>query len=140
MAAEEILQLGNPALLAKSALVTDIGAAETEALIRDLSDTLASFRALQGYGRAIAAPQIGRHSRIIFVRMQPSGFCGALINPEIVWADRDEIELWDDCFSFPELLVRVKRAARIKVDYSDERGVRQTITAAGDLSELLQHE
>ncbi|HXG63472.1 MAG TPA: peptide deformylase, partial [Blastocatellia bacterium] len=37
-------------------------------------------------------------------------------------------------------MVRVSRAAQIRVAYEDERGVRQTIEAEGDLSELLQHE
>ena len=109
-------------------------------MTRDLSETLAAFRESTGYGRGIAAPQIGQLRRIIFVRMQPSGFCGALINPEIAWASDSQIELWDDCFSFPDLMVRVSRAAQIRVDYFDDRGAKQRIEAEGDLSELLQHE
>ena len=50
------------------------------------------------------------------------------------------MELWDDCFSFPDLMVRVSRANQIKVDYQDDRGLKQTLEAEGDLSELLQHE
>jgi peptide deformylase len=50
------------------------------------------------------------------------------------------MELWDDCFSFPDLMVRVSRAAQIRVDYFDDRGTKQRIEAEGDLSELLQHE
>jgi peptide deformylase len=37
-------------------------------------------------------------------------------------------------------MVRVSRAAQIRVDYQDERGLKQTIEAKGDFSELLQHE
>ena len=72
--------------------------------------------------------------------MQPAGFAGPLINPEIVWASDSRFELWDDCFSFPDLMVRVSRAVQIRVDYQDDRGLKQTIEAEGDLSELLQHE
>jgi peptide deformylase len=140
MPIREILQLGNPTLLEKSERVADIRAAALQSTILDLSDTLASFRAATSYGRAIAAPQLGILQRIIFVRMQPTGFCSALINPEIVWADSERMELWDDCFSFPELLVRVSRAARVTVDFYDEQGVQQRVEASGDLSELLQHE
>ncbi len=50
------------------------------------------------------------------------------------------IELWDDCFSLPNLMIRVRRNRMIRVSYSDERGQRQVIEAEGDLSELLQHE
>ena len=93
-----------------------------------------------GFGRGIAAPQIGSLRRMIFIRMQPTGFCGPLINPEIVRASDDRIELWDDCFSFPDLMVRVSRSAQVRVRYLDERGSLQTVEAEGDLSELLQHE
>jgi peptide deformylase len=140
MARREILQLGNPALWQVTQCVEDILSAETESVIRDLSDTLAGFREATGFGRGIAAPQIGVLSRVIFIRMQPTGFCSPLINPEIVWKSDARMELWDDCFSFPDLMVRVSRAAAIRVEYKDERGAARRIEAEGDLSELLQHE
>jgi peptide deformylase len=140
MAQREILQLGNPALWQKSERVIDPFSGDTASLIRDLSDTLSSFREATGYGRGIAAPQIGSLKRMIFIRMQPTGFSAPLINPEIVWASTQTMELWDDCFSFPDLMVRVSRAAQVRVEYLDERGAAQTIEAEGDLSELLQHE
>jgi peptide deformylase len=140
MARQDILQLGNPLLLEKSGRINDFSASDTQALVRDLSDTLASFREATGYGRGIAAPQIGILKRAIFIRMQPTGFCSALLNPEIVWSSDQKMELWDDCFSFPDLLVRVERAVAVKVAYTDARGAQQSIEAEGDLSELLQHE
>jgi peptide deformylase len=138
MPSREILQLGNPVLWEKSSPVTDFSALGS--LISDLSDTLAAFRQASGFGRGIAAPQTGSLQRVIFIRMQPAGFCGPLINPEIVWAGDEMIELWDDCFSLPNLMIRVRRNRMIRVSYSDERGQRQVIEAEGDLSELLQHE
>jgi len=140
MPGTQILQLGNPVLWQKSAGVADIPSAETRDVVRDLSDTLAGFREATGYGRGIAAPQIGVLKRVVFIRMQPVGFCGPLINPEITWSSETQIELWDDCFSFPDLMVRVSRAAQVRVDYQDDRGLKQSIEAEGDLSELLQHE
>ncbi|HXG94851.1 MAG TPA: peptide deformylase [Blastocatellia bacterium] len=140
MPEREILQLGNPTLWKKSARVEDISSAATQTIIRDLSDTLAAFREANGFGRGIAAPQIGVLKRIIFIRMQPVGFCSPLINPEIVWASDEKFQLWDDCFSFPNLMVRVERARQIRVEYQDERGLKQTVEAEGNLSELLQHE
>jgi peptide deformylase len=140
MPTREILQLGNATLWRPSAAVKDASTSAIESLIRDLSDTLTAFRETTGYGRGIAAPQIGVLERVIFIRMQPSGFNGPLINPRIVWSSEDTMELWDDCFSFPDLMVRVSRAAEIKVEYVDERGGSSSINAAGALSELLQHE
>jgi peptide deformylase len=140
MPQREILQLGNPLLVQPSARIEDFASTTTQSLIADLSVTLAGFREATGYGRGIAAPQIGVLKRAIFIRMQPSGFCSALLNPEITWFSNEKMELWDDCFSFPDLLVRVRRAAQIEVNYTDEHGTGQSIDAEGDLAELLQHE
>jgi peptide deformylase len=140
MPSQQILQLGNPTLLERSLGVEDFASASTGSLIQDLSDTLAAFRQATGYGRGIAAPQIGTLRRVIFIRMQPTGFCGPLINPQVAWASKRSMELWDDCFSFPDLMVRVRRAAQVRVAYQDERGASLSLEAEGDLSELLQHE
>jgi peptide deformylase len=140
MSRREILQLGNPVLWQPARRVDDSAATEIQTIIRDLSDTLAGFREATGFGRGIAAPQIDALERIIFIRMQPVGFTSALVNPEIVWASDARMELWDDCFSFPDLMVRVSRALEVRVEYEDERGLKHQVDATGDLSELLQHE
>ncbi len=145
MPIREILLLGNPQLWQPSEAITDVRGTETREIISDLAATLENFRAGHGFGRAIAAPQIGAHRRILFVKMPACNGAGAfgpapLINPQIVRASSEMMELWDDCFSFPELMVRVKRHIEIDVAYLDESGEQQTVTARGDLSELLQHE
>jgi peptide deformylase len=48
--------------------------------------------------------------------------------------------LWDDCMSFPDLLVRVKRHTGFTLTYLDEHGVEHSMAVGGVLSELLQHE
>jgi len=137
MAARPILQLGDPGLWQSCEPVAD--PRDVATTIQDLSDTLAAFRSERGFGRAIAAPQIGVPRRAILVRM-PGGFSAALINPEYAMVSPERIELWDDCFSFPDLMVRVSRAAACRVAYTDEHGAAQSVEARGDLSELLQHE
>jgi len=140
MPVREIILLGNPLLWRPSQNVNDIRSTETRELIGDLAETLSDFRFRRGFGRAIAAPQIGEHRRIIFVRMSESAQPMPLINPTILRASREMMELWDDCFSFPELMVRVRRHLEITVRYTDEYGSQQTATLRDDLSELLQHE
>jgi peptide deformylase len=140
MPARTILQLGNPLLWQPSRAIDDTRSPDVQGLIRDLSDTLQAFREANGFGRGIAAPQIGILQRLIFIRMVPAGFCGPLLNPVIEWAGDRQIELWDDCFSFPELMVRVRRAEQIRVRYQDAEGAVRHLDAEGDLSELLQHE
>ena len=131
-----ILQLGDPRL---HEVCAPVDARASSTLVRDLADTLAAFRDEHGFGRAIAAPQIGVLSRVILVRV-PSGFAAALHNPTIDTCSDETFELWDDCFSFPDLLVRVRRHHRVTVSWDDEHGARRRIDVEGALAELLQHE
>ena len=137
MAIRKILLLGHPTLRTRCTLVKDPNSASTRKAIRDLRDTLDDFRWHRGFGRGIAAPQIGSTLRIIFIR---SKGIGALINPKITRRSRRTFTLWDDCFSFPELLVRVRRTSSVEVQYTDDDGKRKRLRAEGALSELLQHE
>jgi peptide deformylase len=63
-----------------------------------------------------------------------------LINPEIIDVGNEDFTVWDDCFSFPALLVRVSRAHRIKVRYQDLKSEWHVVELEGDRAELLQHE
>jgi peptide deformylase len=140
MPVREILLLGNPLLWRPSQNVNEIRSRKILEVIQDLAETLSDFRLRHGFGRAIAAPQIGEHYRAIFVKMSESAPPMPLINPTIIRASREMMEMWDDCFSFPELMVRVRRHLEITVRYTDEYGSQQTATIRDDLSELLQHE
>ncbi|MCB2229357.1 peptide deformylase [bacterium] len=140
MPVKRILQLGDPILWQVCDLISDFDSDRTRSLIEDLDHTLADFRKRNGFGRGIAAPQIGIARRAIFVRMHPGGFAGPMINPWIVRESEERIEMWDDCFSFPNLLVRLTRAKEILVEYHDVDGAVQSLSAQGDFAELLQHE
>jgi peptide deformylase len=137
MPTKEIALLGNPILRKKCSPVNVIQSVETRACIADLKDTLADFRAHKDFGRGIAAPQIGVSSQIIYTNFE---YRGALVNPKIVQRSRRTFTLWDDCFSFPDILVKVKRHYSISVTFQDEEGTRKHMKATGAFSELLQHE
>lgn len=137
MPAREILLLGNPVLRQQCASVKFPLTEEAQSIIRDLKDTLAHFRFQRGFGRGIAAPQIGSAQKIIFVDYE---FTGPLINPKIVKRSRRKFRLWDDCFSFPDILAHVERNCSIEVAFVDEQGKKKHLRADGSLSELLQHE
>jgi peptide deformylase len=62
------------------------------------------------------------------------------INPELNSLSDEKFELWDDCMSFPNLLVKVSRHQSLTIDYLDENWEKQQWYMKGDLSELLQHE
>jgi peptide deformylase len=141
MAIRPILQLGNPVLRERCAQVADPTSNETKELIRDLADTLAHWRSSTGYGRGIAAPQIGVLQRVIFLQL-PGAEPWPLINPEIIERSEEKLTVWDACLSFLSIFMQVKRHRTIAVRYQNLKG--ETLTAkAGDernLSELLQHE
>ena len=137
MSAREILLLGNPLLRQRCTNARTIRSEKTRQVIADLRDTLAEFRSHHGFGRGIAAPQIGSSQKIIYV---DADYTGALINPRIVRRSRTRFRLWDDCFSFPDLLAYVQRNYSITVSFVDEEGKRKQLRAQGAFSELLQHE
>ena len=101
--------------------------------------TLVEFRQKVGYGRAIAAPQFGYNIQMICLNLgqQPQ----TLFNPKIIFKSEDTFLMWDDCLSFPELMVSVRRHKSISVVFQDEKGESVTWNnLSQDVSELLQHE
>ena len=133
----EILLLGNPQLYEIS---TEVQQGETDSLqpiITDLYDTLMDFRAKYHAGRAIAAPQIGVKKRILYMNIDREV---VFINPRLSFPDDEMMEVLDDCMSFPNLLVRVLRHKRCRIDYLDMNWEPCSMELEGDLSELIQHE
>ena len=137
MAVKKILLLGNPFLYTKSEAVTGKERHLLKEIADDLNDTLLEFRKKYGVGRAIAAPQIGIGKRIILMN---TGKPILFVNPEYEFMSEETFELWDDCMSFPDLLVRVDRSKKITIKFLDENFETKSLTLEADLSELLQHE
>src|SRR5512135_1830849 len=128
MATKQIVLLGNPALREICAPVRSFGAGRLEQIAQDLRETLEDYRRRNGFGRGIAAPQIGVTERVIFVDV---GTPLAMVNPLITRRSRKRMTLWDDCFSFPDLMVKVKRHLAIQLRYQDLQGRRHTLEADG---------
>jgi peptide deformylase len=141
MVVKTILQLGDPRLREIALPVGDPSAPEVAALVKDLAETLAYWRATTGYGRGIAAPQLGMRLRVIFLQL-PGEKPWPLVNPEIVGRGEEKIVVWDACLSFLSIFMQVERHREIAVRYQDVNGETHELAAGGDrnLSELLQHE
>ena len=134
---KEILLLGNDALYKKSLPVKKDEMDSIKKTVSDLHDTLIDFRKKYNAGRAIAAPQIGIFKRLIYMYIdKPLIF----INPVLKFDNKEMMEVMDDCMSFPNLLVKVKRYKECTVMYKDINFADKTIKFEGDLSELIQHE
>ena len=135
----EILPLGHPALRRPSAPVGEGRDAAFGQQARLLAETLEAFRERFGFGRAIAAPQIGVRRRLIAVHLEGDPFL--VVDPEITWRSEDTFTMWDDCMTFPGLLVRLRRRRSISMAYVDAEGAPR-VWERMDLptSELFQHE
>jgi peptide deformylase len=133
-----VLVAGDPRLRRAAPPVVQLDV-DVAAAIAALGAALAAFRATHGFGRGIAAPQLGINQRIVVLDLGAGPL--ALINPEITWRDPELFEVWDDCFSVPDQLVRVQRHRSISLRWHDQRfRLRQWERLPPDLAELLQHE
>ncbi|MDH4157009.1 MAG: peptide deformylase [candidate division Zixibacteria bacterium] len=137
MAVREILLLGDPQLYEVNHEISPEDAAALQPVVEDLQDTLREAQVRLGRGRAIAAPQIGVFKRLICLSLdEPT----VMINPRLTDLSVETFELWDDCLSFPNLLVRVRRHRSCVVSFWDLQGQTKRWTLQGDLAELIQHE
>ena len=134
-----VLRLGDPRLRLAAPAVGDPTTDAVRADAAALAATLGAFRAAHGFGRAIAAPQVGWAARAIALSLEERDFM--VYDPVITRRSRETVTLWDDCMSFPDLFVRVERHAAIEVAYTDATGARVDWSIdRPDHAELLQHE
>ena len=137
MAIRPIQLLGSPVLRAHCEPVQNVRSPAVRVVADDLQETLRNLVARHGFGRGLAASQIGAPIRILCLEADAPMF---LINPEVVDIGTEDFFVWDDCFSVPNLRVRVLRAHHIRVRFQDLSGNTRELDAEGDLAELLQHE
>ena len=134
--AQPVVLLGHPAL---RETCTPCGHEPLQEQKEALIATLEAFRAENGFGRGIAAPQIGVTRRFIAVNMGDGP--RLLTDPEIQWRSDETFTLYDDCMSLPWILCKVRRNKSISVSFQNEDGATEVWErCALPLSELLQHE
>ncbi len=137
MTVRPILTAPDPRLKAVSQPVATVDAA-TRKLIDDMVD---SMYAADGIG--LAAVQIGEAKRVIVMDLdQRDGKRNprAFVNPVITWRSEEIATFEEGCLSVPEIWEDVERAARIKAEYLDRDGNKQTLESDGLLATCLQHE
>ncbi len=134
---DDLLVLGDPRLYQTCKPISQKDLSEVEKWVADLDNVMREIRKKYGFGRAIAAPQVGVMKRLIYMNIdEPVVF----INPEFTFLSEDLFEVWDDCMSFPNLLVKVKRHKKAKIKFLDLNWEEQEMELENGLSELLQHE
>lgn len=141
-----IHRVGSP-LLHKPSSLCDPKDPAVRRVRERLHEVLVAFRSTYGFGRGISAVQIGEPIQMIAINM--NGHVLTLHNPRLKLG-AETFTQWDDCFSIPDYLVRVRRSKTIEATYLDDNAVEQTLESAGGVpksigktqafSELLQHE
>lgn len=135
----EVRLIGDPVLRTPAAEVGDVTDPEFRRESGLLLEALEDFRSRHGFGRAIAAPQIGVPKRFVAVNLGRGPFM--VVDPAVTWRSDDTFTLWDDCMSFPWLMVRLRRHVSISLTYTEGDGTRQGWDRLDRAtSELMQHE
>jgi len=133
----DLLLLGDPRLYKTCEAVLKTELPLVKNWVADMDNVMKEIRLKYNFDRAIAAPQLGIMKRLIYMNIdRPVVF----INPQLSGLSDELFELWDDCMSFPNLLVKVKRHQLLTINYLDENWEPHEWKMEGAMSELLQHE
>jgi peptide deformylase len=136
---EQIRLLGDSCLRTICKPVQDFQSEEFREDGERLLSALEQFRSEWGFGRAIAAPQIGIPRRMIALNLGQGPFL--IVNPVLSAPSRETFTLWDDCMSFPWLMVRLRRHSHLDLNWFDASGYPQYWPHVEQArSELIQHE
>lgn len=122
---------GDPCLRKKSKPVKEVGPSE-RFLINSMIETM---RVHKGIG--LAAPQIGLNEQIFVVDLGDGPI--VVINPHITKRTGCDV-MEEGCLSIPEVMVKVKRANAIVVQYNDETNRRVERACSGLMAKVIQHE
>ncbi len=150
-------QVGDPVLRTTAVPVPkkDIGGRKLAALIKHMSDTLKH----EGFGVAIAAPQVGESLRLFVVagsvfekdgdddekpidtgKKKSIGPDRVFINPEITRRSRNKKEMSEGCLSVRGKYGTVMRHEKVTLKALTEKGEPVTYNGTGLLGHIFQHE
>lgn len=117
----------------KSLPVEDPCADDIQTLIADM---FVAMHEADGVG--LAAPQIDVSLRLAVIEINEEKL--VLINPTLSAHDDDKILFEEGCLSLPGQFLAIERYETVTVDYQDEHGAHQKLTASGLLAIAIQHE
>lgn len=151
MAKLEVLTWPNPILKKKSAPVESV-TAELQKFAQDMLETM-----YDSSGVGLAAPQVGKNSRLIVIDTRPMDDRGKILEEEMTDLERSvsyplvmfnpkivskvgTIEFEEGCLSVPGFTEFVKRAGTVEVEFLDKTGATVRLKADGLLGVCIQHE
>jgi peptide deformylase len=139
----DVLRMGDPRLLQRSAEVGRYGTPELAALLQDMRDTMAHLN-----GAGLAAPQIGVGLRVVIFGVHANPRYPdveevpdtVLINPQLTPLSEEMEEGWEGCLSVPGMRGFVPRWTQLRYAGCDEQGRRFERTVSGFHARVVQHE
>ena len=131
-----IRKYGDPILKQKAEPVTEFND-ELKKLVADMLETM---YAASGLG--LAANQVGVLKRVVVIDTgnAESPKVLRLINPEIIELSREKQEYEEGCLSFPGILQKIQRPAKVRVKAQDPDGKEIVVEADGLAAVAIQHE
>jgi peptide deformylase len=105
--------------------------------LQELEGMLKAMYDANGVG--IAAPQVGISKRMFIVDIG-DGVVRYVINPEFLEMSKETMDDEEGCLSVPGIHKNVKRAAKVKIKYMNEKGEEIVEEATELLSRAFQHE
>jgi len=133
MAIRIIREDGDPVLRKQSRVVEQVDD-KIKVLVDDMIETM-----YEADGVGLAAPQIGILKRIIVLDIYDDTGVKVLINPEILEAKGEQVEI-EGCLSIPGESGMVKRPAYVKVTGLNRDGDQVTYEATELLARAFCHE
>ncbi|MFZ2038684.1 MAG: peptide deformylase [Minisyncoccia bacterium] len=131
----ELTFIGNPILRQRT---DDVILEEGIKIASKLKKTLETYRDITGFGRGLAAPQIGE-SKSVFVTYVGEKF-NTYINPRIIGNSSKLNYYRENCLSCGFVSVDVRRPISIIIEYTNEEGKLQKENLDSFSARLIQHE
>ncbi|HEY5899818.1 MAG TPA: peptide deformylase [Burkholderiales bacterium] len=139
----EVLRMGDPRLLQRSAEVVRFGTPELTTLLQDMRDTMAHLD-----GAGLAAPQIGVGLRVVIFGVHANPRYPdveevpdtVLINPVLTPLGDEMEEGWEGCLSVPGMRGAVPRYKRLRYRGVDVNGNAFQRDVEGFHARVVQHE
>ncbi len=141
----KILKTTDPRLRKKSIRVRKIDK-KIKSLVSDLKDTLAGQKDPEGVG--LAAPQVGKNIQLFLIEHE--GESRVVINPKILELakiskknkkeSKKDRQILEGCLSLPHYYGHLVRSSRIKIEYTNENGIKKVEEFKGFMAQIVQHE
>jgi len=101
-------------------------------LAKDLAEAM-----IKNNGLGLSANQLGLPYRVFVITGTPIYAC---FNPRIVDASKEEVMMEEGCLSYPNLFIKIKRPAAIRVRFNLPNGEIRNETFEGLTARVFQHE